>query len=369
MRVKIINLILLIASWLPVFSLTEDEKYGELKIDNSIAVRSQLRTWRLSLFQIMLGAYKFYILTLSRTYDNNTNKVLYHPKLFKLISLKKIFDKNNHHIEQIYNDYYMRLNNSTIIEERLGKEKESLCYHIEYENSRIEKSDNKVNVYATIVLTLLPILLGISFDSILLLLKINLIYKAIFIISAYFAMNIVLYLFQYIKVGKYNMSRFSTLKEEQDENLTQRLVSQYYYDYQSLKNKANFFVSYVLNIQKWMEASLTLFIIAFSYHQIYMHFSNAPKRVDTSNSIIYNMDVATLNDPYSKDSIQLTNIKKCVQMQDADMMIVIYNDQSDIGIIKSEFLIFDSSFEIQYVNDNQLEPDDIKILVYKKEYS
>ena len=369
MRVKIINLILLIASWLPVFSLTEDEKYGELKIDNCIAVRSQLRTWRLSLFQIMLGAYKFYILTLSRTYDNNTNKVLYHPKLFKLISLKKIFDKNDHHIEQIYNDYYMRLNNSTIIEERLGKEKESLCYHIEYENSRIEKSDNKVNVYATIVLTLLPILLGISFDSILLLLKINLIYKAIFIISAYFAMNIVLYLFQYIKVGKYNMSRFSTLKEEQDENLTQRLVSQYYYDYQSLKNKANFFVSYVLNIQKWMEASLTLFIIAFSYHQIYMHFSNAPKRVDTSNSIIYNMDVATLNDPYSKDSIQLTNIKKCVQMQDADMMIVIYNDQSDIGIIKSEFLIFDSSFEIQYVNDNQLEPDDIKILVYKKEYS
>ena len=369
MRVKIINLILLIASWLPVFSLTEDEKYGELKIDNSIAVRSQLRTWRLSLFQIMLGAYKFYILTLSRTYDNNTNKVLYHPKLFKLISLKKIFDKNDHHIEQIYNDYYMRLNNSTIIEERLGKEKESLCYHIEYDNSRIEKSDNKVNVYATIVLTLVPILLGISFDSILLLLKINLIYKAIFIISAYFAMNIVLYLFQYIKVGKYNMSRFSTLKEEQDENLTQRLVSQYYYDYQSLKNKANFFVSYVLNIQKWMEASLTLFIIAFSYHQIYMHFSNAPKRVDTSNSIIYNMDVATLNDPYSKDSIQLTNIKKCVQMQDADMMIVIYNDQSDIGIIKSEFLIFDSSFEIQYVNDNQLEPDDIKILVYKKEYS
>ena len=369
MRVKIINLILLIASWLPAFSLTKDENYGEIEIDNSVAVRSQLKTWRLSLFQIMFGAYKLYILTLSRTYDDNTNKVLYHPKLFKLISLKKIFDKNDHHIEQIYNDYYMRLNNSTIIEERLGKEKESLCYHIEYENSRIEKSDNKVNVYATIVLTLLPILLGISFDSILLLLKINLIYKAIFIISAYFAMNIVLYLFQYIKVGKYNMSRFSTLKEEQDENLTQRLVSQYYYDYQSLKNKANFFVSYVLNIQKWMEASLTLFIIAFSYHQIYMHFSNAPKRVDTSNSIIYNMDVATLNDPYSKDSIQLTNIKKCVQMQDADMMIVIYNDQSDIGIIKSEFLIFDSSFEIQYVNDNQLEPDDIKILVYKKEYS
>lgn len=198
MRVKIINLILLIASWLPVFSLTEDEKYGELKIDNSIAVRSQLRTWRLSLFQIMLGAYKFYILTLSRTYDNNTNKVLYHPKLFKLISLKKIFDKNDHHIEQIYNDYYMRLNNSKMTEDRLEKEKESLCYHIEVENSRLEKSDNKMNIYTTVLLTALPILLGISFDSILLLFKTNMIYKAFFIISAYFVMNIVLYLFQYI---------------------------------------------------------------------------------------------------------------------------------------------------------------------------
>lgn len=234
MRVKIINLILLIASWLPAFSLTKDENYGEIEIDNSVAVRSQLRTWRLSLFQIMFGAYKLYILTLSRTYDDNTNKVLYHPKLFKLISLKKIFDKSDH-IEQIYDNYYMRLNNSKMTEDRLEKEKESLCYHIEVENSRLEKSDNKMNIYTTVLLTALPILLGISFDSILLLFKTNMIYKAFFIISAYFVMNIVLYLFQYIKVGKYNMSRFSTLKEEQDENLTQRLVSQYYYDYQSLK--------------------------------------------------------------------------------------------------------------------------------------
>ena len=136
MRVKIINLILLIASWLPAFSLTKDENYGEIEIDNSVAVRSQLRTWRLSLFQIMFGAYKLYILTLSRTYDDNTNKVLYHPKLFKLISLKKIFDKSDH-IEQIYDNYYMRLNNSKMTEDRLEKEKESLCYHIEVENSRL----------------------------------------------------------------------------------------------------------------------------------------------------------------------------------------------------------------------------------------
>lgn len=42
MRVKIINLILLLASWLPIFSLTKDDNYGEIVIDSNTTVRSQL---------------------------------------------------------------------------------------------------------------------------------------------------------------------------------------------------------------------------------------------------------------------------------------------------------------------------------------
>ncbi len=368
MRVKIINLILLIASWLPAFSLTKDENYGEIEIDNSVAVRSQLRTWRLSLFQIMFGAYKLYILTLSRTYDDNTNKVLYHPKLFKLISLKKIFDKSDH-IEQIYDNYYMRLNNSKMTEDRLEKEKESLCYHIEVENSRLEKSDNKMNIYTTVLLTALPILLGISFDSILLLFKTNMIYKAFFIISAYFAMNIVLYLFQYIKVESYNMSSFKDLKNETNSSLSQRLISQYYYDFQSLKNKANLFVSYVKNIQLWMTASFVLFIVVFSFHQFYSYSSTVQKSTVTSNSSIYTMNVTDLSDPYSPSSIKLTDIRKCIQTQSADKVIILYNSQLDITIIRNELQVFDSSFEILYLNDDQLETYNVKILVYKGEIS
>lgn len=364
MRVKIINLILLIASWLPAFSLTKDENYGEIEIDNSVAVRSQLRTWRLSLFQIMFGAYKLYILTLSRTYDDNTNKVLYHPKLFKLISLKKIFDKSDH-IEQIYDNYYMRLNNLTMTKDRLEKEKESLCYHIEVENSRLEKSDNKMNIYTTVLLTALPILLGISFDSILLLFKTNMIYKAFFIISAYFVMNIVLYLFQYIKVGSYNMSSFKDLKNETNSSLSQRLISQYYYDFQSLKNKADLFVSYVKNIQWWIMASFVLFIVVFSFHQFYSYSSTVQKSTVTSNSSIYTINVTDLSDPYSPSSIKLTDIRKCIQTQSADKVIILYNSQSDIAIIRNELQVFDSSFEILYLNDDQLETYNVKILVYK----
>ena len=39
MRVKIINLILLIASWLPAFSLTKDENYVSLESRHSLTFR------------------------------------------------------------------------------------------------------------------------------------------------------------------------------------------------------------------------------------------------------------------------------------------------------------------------------------------
>ena len=42
-----------------------------------------------------------------------------------------------------------------------------------------------------------------------------------------------------------------------------------------------------------------------------------------------------------------------------------YNDHTDISGIESELKTFDSTFEIQYLYDNQLETNDAKILVYK----
>lgn len=162
------------------------------------------------------------------------------------------------------------------------------------------------------------------------------------------------------------MSSFKDLKDEADGSLTQRIVSQYYYDFQSLKCKANLFVSYVKNIQRWMVASFALFIAAFSYHQFYTYGLTVQRSVVNSNSAIYNVDVTALSDPYSQSSIQLTDIRKCIQTQSADKVIVMYNSQSDISIIRNEFQIFDPSFEIQYLNDDQLEVDNAKILVYKR---
>ena len=68
---------------------------------------------------------------------------------------------------------------------------------------------------------------------------------------------------------------------------------------------------------------------------------------------------------HSQSSIQLTDIRKSIQTQSADKIIVMYNDHTDISDIESELKTFDSTFEIQYLYDNQLETNDAKILVYK----
>lgn len=365
MKEGIINFLLLLFSWSPVFSFTNDKNYGEIKINSNSTICSQIKEWRISLIQVMLGAYKIYLLTVIITYDAATKKLSSDLSLYKILSLKDVCD-NSAHIQEIYNNYFTRLKHSAMTKHRLEAEKESLCYHIEIQNNRIEKSDNKMNIYTTVVLTLLPVLLGISFESILSLLRINMIYKIIFIIAAYFIINIVCYLFQYIKVGSYSMSSFNDLKSESDSNLSQRLISQYYYDFQSLKSKADMFVSYIINIQYWMIASLVLFVGAFFYHQIHTYISTVQGSVVNSNSSICTVDITALSDPYSQSSIQLTDIRKCIQTQCADKVIIMYNSQSDISIIINELQMFDLSFEIEYLNDDQLGTDDAKILVYKE---
>lgn len=363
MKEIIINFLLMIWSWFPILSFTKDSNFGELSIHGS-PVMPQLREWRISFLQIMLGAHKLYVFSLYRTVDPNTNAASLHWDWVKLLSLKELCDDSDH-IQQVYTTYYNRLKSPSIKNERLEAEKESLCYHIEIENSRLDKSDNKMNIYATVVLTLLPILLSISFDTFLELFKTNLIYKIAFGLAVYIVFNIIIYLYRYIKVGGYSTSSFSDLKKEKNKRITKKLIAQYYYDFQSLRKKADLFVSYVKNIQQWMVAAFVLFFLTFSYHQYYTHMNATPSGAINSSSLIYNINTNDLNDPYSQSSIQLTDIRKSIQTQSADKIIVMYNDHTDISDIESELKTFDSTFEIQYLYDNQLETNDAKILVYK----
>ncbi len=361
----IIKLLLKFILWL--FSLnicpalTSDSNFGSIELDLDKPIRNQFKKWRLSLIQIMTGTKKYYICSLNRDFDNTSNKAKYTFKFFKCISLDELFNKKDH-INQIYNDYFTRLC-SLSEKEKLLNEKESLCYHLESEKNRIDKSDNKINIYTTIALTVLPIIVSLKYDSILSLLKTNIFLMLLFLLVLYFIFNFLAYLYHYIKVGSYNMSSFKDLKDEA-QDYQEKIVAQYYFDYQSLKNKAELFVSYVKNIQEMLLAAL-LFTVVFICCS-YVSYNTPPNNyIASSNSMILNIDIDSLNDPYTISSIELTNLKMNIQTRNADKVMVMFNKQTDVSYIKDELLIFEDSFEIQYINDDTLELGEAKILIYK----
>lgn len=354
----------------PVLSFTSDEKFGAFELNLKDTVKEQLSKWRISLFQIMLGTSKLYLFTWKREFDDNAQKFRIKFNILKRLSLEKIFDRKEH-ISMIYDKYYARLSgfetSAGILEKRLSAEKESLCYHIESEKNRIESSDNKIVIYTTVVLTVLPIIVGLNFDYIFELFVQNLVFTILFCVAIYAIFNVFLYFYQYIKVGSYSMSSFSDLKDTITGQLDSKITAQYYFDYQSLKSRADLFVSYVKNIQYWMISLLIVFIAIFSYHKFITYDSTNQIISNNSNCIISNIEVDNLTDPYSQSSIKLTDIKRTVQKKEADKLIIIINGKTDYEIIKKELLLFEDSFEIQYVTDNELEVDNAKILIYKGE--
>ena len=368
--VFLISSLVKLFSVFPVLSFTSDEKFGAFELNLKDTVKEQLSKWRISLFQIMLGASKLYLFTWKREFDDNTKKFRIKFNILKRLSLEKIFDRKEH-ISKIYDKYYARLSgfetSSDILEKRLSAEKESLCYHIESEKNRIESSDNKIVIYTTVALTVLPIIVGLNFDYIFELFVQNWVFTILFCVAIYAIFNVFLYFYQYIKVGSYNMSSFSDLKNTITGQLDSKITAQYYFDYQSLKSKADLFVSYVKNIQYWMISLLIVFIAIFSYHKFITYHSSNQIISNNSNCIISNIEVDKLTDPYSQSSIKLTDVKRIVQRKEADKLIIIINGKTDCESIKKELLLFEDSFEIQYVTDNELEVDNAKIVIYKGE--
>lgn len=368
--VFLISSLVKLFSVFPVLSFTSDEKFGAFELNLKDTVKEQLSKWRISLFQIMLGTSKLYLFTWKREFDDNAQKFRIKFNILKRLSLEKIFDRKEH-ISMLYDKYYARLSgfetSAGILEKRLSAEKESLCYHIESEKNRIESSDNKIVIYTTVALTVLPIIVGLNFDYIFELFVKNWVFTILFCVAIYAIFNVFLYFYQYIKVGSYSMSSFSDLKDTITGQLDSKITAQYYFDYQSLKSKADLFVSYVKNIQYWMISLLIVFIAIFSYHKFITYHSSNQIISNNSNCIISNIEVDKLTDPYSQSSIKLTDVKRIVQKKEADKLIIIINGKTDCESIKKELLLFEDSFEIQYVTDNELEVDNAKIVIYKGE--
>ena len=231
---------LFILSILPVFAVTDDSNFGTVESNNKF--------WRFSLVQIMCGATKFYFISWKR---NQSGKVEFH--FVEKITIKQCYMAQRNQVQKLVEKYKKYL--TTIDKNQILVEREDLCYHIGNEQERIETSNNKINTYTTIVLTVTPIVMAIVDWQELWI--ISIFSKIILCIIAYSLENIIIYVYGYLKVGSYVRYGFSEIKipESGKRKRKERFYKRnelLYSDWQQLRIDASIRVSYVLNLERWV---------------------------------------------------------------------------------------------------------------------
>ena len=204
-------------------------------------------------------------------------------------------------------------------------EKETLLRKLAREESRIDVSFNKINVYLSVLLVVIPLLIAtVDYKSFI---NAGLLIKILFCLLVYSLINIGAYIFQSNSVGKYAYSSFSDLKKSSNKVTEQNW--QLYYDWQQTVKKADMYVSFVLNIQKWVKITLLLFVIL----NLLVVLNVAPKSIESSNHV-YTVSIDSIDDVYSDSAFIWHNVLSQLNTDNYDEVIVLYNSNEIDTIYK-----------------------------------
>lgn len=339
----VINVLLWIWSHSPFFALSDDDNFATLDCRKKSA-------WhlRISIINIMLGNVIIYLITFDlKNHDFSLMRKMCLQDM-KGLSLDddviaKLKKKYENHLDSI------RASDWDI-------EKESLCYHIQIEEQRINRSIEKINIYATIILTVLPLLLAVLNLKKIMTLSGPLLWLSVFVF--YSLINIVIYVFSAIKVGAMMRSRFADLKSSV--NIHKAILTQYYFDWQQLRYKAELFVSFVLNLQEWV---ITVLVLSL-FLSIGISFNNtckASSKLINQYEMVETIERDQLEKAYSKSSIIWAEMVTSIEKKEYTKIIFVVNDKN-YGTYLSEKLDKYDKLEIKVVVDDSLDNNIIKII-------
>lgn len=338
----IINIILWIWSHLPIFSLSDDDNFATLEWKK---IRLRQAHLRISLLNLMFGDRILYVIT----YDIKQRKL----KLAQLLCLEKmegilLTDENIEGIQNRFRNHIQSLNG-----EELEIEKEALSYHIQNEEQRISTSMDKLNIYATIILTVLPLFLAILDLKKVFSLPLSLLVGVILLIYA--LLNICAYVFRVIKIRGIEKSSFRDLRESQ--NKEKEILVQYQYDWQQLKYKAQLFVSFVLNLQEWVVAILVLAI----FISIGVSFESVSSDTKVGNyDLVNTLRLEEIDEPYSESAIIWAELISDIEQKKCGQVFLILRESTDVSFLNK--LNKYKSLSIKIVEDKTLEKGELKII-------
>lgn len=341
----VINIFLWIWSHCPVICLSDDYYFATLKFDN---IRSA--HLRFSILNIMLGDSIIYVFS----YDIKERKISF-IKILRLIDIdgNTLKDEKINQVQDGFRDHVGELKNGD-----LEIEKEKLLYHIEQEEQRISTSVDKINIYATIILTVIPIVIAlIDFGSIK---DLPIVLQIMICIAAYSLLNICIYIFRTIKVRGIKKSSFSDLRKSADRN--KEIVVQYQYDWQQLKYKAQLFVSFVLNLQEWVIVLLIL-TVGISFGISVQDGSTALVAIKNTKSTVFKMNTEEIDIPYSDSAVNWQTIVLDIEKKHCGQIIIL-TDGNEVPEKVKELARY-KDLQIDILTDKDLDKGNFKLIEVK----
>lgn len=343
----VINKFLWLWSHFPICSLSDDNNFATLSLDNE-----NEKKIRFSIINLMLGDVIIYLFTLNIK-----------ERKFKWIHVLKLpqlpnFEITNEKLSELESAYYQHM--SLLQSEELNIEYVSLCNHVQCEENRISTSENKINMYMTIMLTVIPLLVAIV--DINQVKELSILAKLSIAIVIYTILNIGFYLFRIMKVKKFKLSKFGELKESSDKVKMQNW--QMYNDWQNLKSKADLYVSYILNVEEWIKFLAIIGVLLACIFSINPNWICTQKnmQVQQTKSYVCVVQVDEISDVYSESSRNWNAVLMDLSQNKFSNVIVLYKDDVDIDeiqIVLSEY----SKQKIDYIKDKSLTSKSVKLIM------
>lgn len=350
--------LLYIWSLSPLFSLTYDKNY----VTNE---NGETKNLRFSFLSIMLGVLTYHFFTITKICDKLNFKFVHKITMEGCqnagvppedLDLKK---KSDDFVEHL----------AAISESDKDIEKEFINYLLNNEVHRIDTAFNKMNFYTGIILVFIPLLFsGLSALNI----KSSILDSspiAYFLLTILFysLLNWLMYTIQYMQVSGREKSAFKKIKKP-DNNWTRcnQLLRNYYFDWQTMRNEAIYRVSFVANTERWVRWSIGIFIMVI----VSVIAGNALSELSVAELksepplLVYTMQMDQLKEPFSQDSLTLSEIhvavKKCIPQK----IVAVTNGNSlTMDFIKSEFDQYEETVQVVFYNDTTLATNELKIIV------
>lgn len=239
-----------LSSMSPIFCTSDDSNFHSLNLKK----HKDMSEYRFSLFYIGFGRIKLYIITRCK------GKLEFHHILDLENYTRKVSKTTIHSYER---HLRQNMNNGTV------NEIEFLKYSIEEEKNRLDLSYTKIGSCLTISSIIIPLFITFLAQNIQLIFRANsLLYFAILAVIAYNSINFYLMVHSSHSVHSYHLSSFKGLKSDNSQN---NLAKSYYINWQEMQSKADLFVSYTMNIQRYFNF-LFFYTISFILFVIILNF-------------------------------------------------------------------------------------------------